>query len=158
MCEDYRRAQMIARCRYVAVTSLRPLEGPRKIRSQHVIEAALFTACGDPTRRMGRAVHTDWVSPAREIEGRDHLAMQAVSGRLYNGLRPGLTNVTLRARCYSFITRAFASHCGIRRDDFNTAARAGSCTASGPPSTCVGIGNAKAASSPEPKIKLQAST
>lgn len=91
MCEDYRRAQMIARCRYVAVTSLRPLEGPRKIRSQHVIEAALFTACGDPTRRMGRAVHTDWVSPAREIEGRDHLAMQAVSGRLYNGLRPGLT-------------------------------------------------------------------
>jgi hypothetical protein len=43
MREDYRRAQMIARCRYVAVTSLRPLGSRRRFGSQHVIEAALFT-------------------------------------------------------------------------------------------------------------------
>jgi hypothetical protein len=47
-------------------------------------------------------VKTDWVSPAKAIAGRDHLAVQAVSERLYTGLLPGLTNVTERARCYLF--------------------------------------------------------
>ena len=47
-------------------------------------------------------VHTDWVSPAQEITGRDHLGVQAVSEQLYATLLPGITNVTDRARCYSF--------------------------------------------------------
>ena len=47
-------------------------------------------------------VYTDWVSPAQEITGRDHLGVQAVSERLYATLLPGITNVTDRARCYSF--------------------------------------------------------
>jgi hypothetical protein len=48
------------------------------------------------------AVQTEWVSPAKAITGRDHLAVQAVSEHLYGGLLPGLTNVTDRARCYGF--------------------------------------------------------
>ena len=51
---------------------------------------------------MAKAAQTDWVSPAKEITGRDHLAVQAVSEHLYTGLLPGLTNVTDRARCYGF--------------------------------------------------------
>ena len=51
---------------------------------------------------MPPAVLTDWVSPAKAITGRDHLAVQAVSEHLYTGLLPGITNVTDRARCYSF--------------------------------------------------------
>jgi hypothetical protein len=51
---------------------------------------------------MGTAVQTDWVSPAKAITARDHLAVQAVSEHLYTGLLPGLTNVTYRARCYLF--------------------------------------------------------
>ena len=51
---------------------------------------------------MATAFQTDWVSPAKEITGRDHLAVQAVSEHLYTGLLPGLTNVTDRARCYGF--------------------------------------------------------
>ena len=47
---------------------------------------------------MATAFQTDWVSPAKEITGRDHLAVQAVSEHLYPGLLPGLTNVTDRAR------------------------------------------------------------
>jgi hypothetical protein len=53
---------------------------------------------------------TDWVSPAREIAGRDHLGVQAVSEHLYADLLPGITNVTSRIRCYSFypwFVRAF---------------------------------------------------
>lgn len=51
---------------------------------------------------MPPTVQTDWVSPAKEITGRDHLAVQAVSEHLYTGLLPGLTNVTYRADCYAF--------------------------------------------------------
>jgi hypothetical protein len=51
---------------------------------------------------MARGVQTDWVSPAKAITGRDHLAVQAVSEHLYTRLLPGLTNVTDRARCYLF--------------------------------------------------------
>jgi hypothetical protein len=46
--------------------------------------------------------HTDWISPAQEITGRDHLGVQAVSEHLYATLLPGMTNVTDRVRCYSF--------------------------------------------------------
>jgi len=45
---------------------------------------------------------TQWVSSAQTIAGRDHLAVQAVSEHLYADLLPGITNVTDRARCYSF--------------------------------------------------------
>ena len=51
---------------------------------------------------MSTAVQTDWISPAKAITGRDHLAVQAVSEHLYTGLLPGLTNNTDRARCYLF--------------------------------------------------------
>jgi hypothetical protein len=51
---------------------------------------------------MATSVQTDWVSPAKAITGRDHLAVQAVSEHLYTGLLPGITNVTDRARCYAF--------------------------------------------------------
>lgn len=47
-------------------------------------------------------VYTDWVSPAQEITGRDHLGVQAISEHLYATLLPGITNVTDRARCYAF--------------------------------------------------------
>jgi hypothetical protein len=55
-------------------------------------------------------VRTTWVSPAREIGGQDHLAVLAVSQRLFTELLPGITNVTLRVRLYAFypwLVRAF---------------------------------------------------
>jgi len=48
------------------------------------------------------AMRTTWVSPAKEITGRDHLAVQAISEHLFTEMLPGLTNVTPRVRCYSF--------------------------------------------------------
>lgn len=45
---------------------------------------------------------TSWVSPASQIAGRDHLAVQAISEHLFTEMLPGLTNVTPRVRCYSF--------------------------------------------------------
>jgi hypothetical protein len=44
----------------------------------------------------------EWTDPAPKSEGRDHLGMQAPSVALYAALVPGITNVTLRARYYSF--------------------------------------------------------
>lgn len=44
----------------------------------------------------------EWTEPAAKSEGRDHLGMQAASVALYAALVPGITNVTLRARYYSF--------------------------------------------------------
>jgi hypothetical protein len=49
-------------------------------------------------------IRTDWISPAREIVGRDHLGVQSVSEHLYADLLPGITNGTSRIRCYSFYT------------------------------------------------------
>lgn len=42
------------------------------------------------------------MSPAKQITGLDHLAVQAVSEHLFSEMLPGLTNVTPRVRCYSF--------------------------------------------------------
>ncbi|MFN7982518.1 MAG: hypothetical protein U0Q11_11720 [Vicinamibacterales bacterium] len=59
------------------------------------------------------SVRTTWVSPARAISGQDHLAVLAVSQRLFTELLPGITNVTLRVRLYSFypwLVRAFDRH------------------------------------------------
>lgn len=56
---------------------------------------------------------TTWVSPARQIGGQDHLAVLAVSQRLFTELLPGITNVTQRVRLYAFypwLVRAFDRH------------------------------------------------
>lgn len=48
------------------------------------------------------SVVTAWIKPAQEIVGRDHLAARAPCENIYAQLLPGITNVTDRARCYSF--------------------------------------------------------
>ena len=45
---------------------------------------------------------TGWVEPAKPIRGLDHLGVQAPCVALYAQLLPGITNVTDRARYYSF--------------------------------------------------------
>ncbi|WP_317930147.1 hypothetical protein [Halioxenophilus sp. WMMB6] len=47
-------------------------------------------------------VTTAWVKPPRQIGGLDHLAVQAPCINIYGRLLPGITNVTDRARYYSF--------------------------------------------------------
>jgi hypothetical protein len=47
-------------------------------------------------------VLTDWVSPPTSIGGLDHLGTQAPCVLIYAQLLPGITNVTDRARYYSF--------------------------------------------------------
>lgn len=47
-------------------------------------------------------IDTAWVSPPNEIRGRDHLGTQAPCINVYGQLIPGITNVTDRARYYSF--------------------------------------------------------
>ncbi len=47
----------------------------------------------------------DWLErDSNIIEGLDHLGIQVVSVNLYGLLLPGITNVTDRARYYSFYT------------------------------------------------------
>jgi hypothetical protein len=43
-----------------------------------------------------------WLGSPRKIAGQDHLAVQALSARLYSQLLPGISNVTDRLRYYSF--------------------------------------------------------
>lgn len=45
---------------------------------------------------------TAWVKPPRQIGGLDHLAVQAPCINIYGRLLPGITNVTDRARYYTF--------------------------------------------------------
>lgn len=45
---------------------------------------------------------TAWVKPPQAITGRDHLGVRVPCEALYAKLLPGITNVTNRARCYSF--------------------------------------------------------
>jgi hypothetical protein len=47
-------------------------------------------------------VQTGWVSPPQSIGGLDHLGTQAPCILVYSQLLPGITNVTDRARYYSF--------------------------------------------------------
>lgn len=47
-------------------------------------------------------VETAWVSPPQAIGGLDHLGSQAPCVLIYSQLLPGITNVTDRARYYSF--------------------------------------------------------
>src|SRR6201982_1622005 len=43
-----------------------------------------------------------WVRPPEPIRGLDHIGVQAPCVALYGQLLPGITNVTERARYYSF--------------------------------------------------------
>ena len=47
-------------------------------------------------------ISTSWVKPPPQIGGLDHLAVQAPCINIYGRLLPGITNVTDRARYYSF--------------------------------------------------------
>jgi hypothetical protein len=47
-------------------------------------------------------VETAWVKPPPQVGGLDHLAVQAPCINIYGRLLPGITNVTDRARYYSF--------------------------------------------------------
>ena len=47
-------------------------------------------------------ITTSWVKPPNAIGGLDHLAVQAPCINLYGRMLPGITNVTDRARYYSF--------------------------------------------------------
>ena len=47
-------------------------------------------------------IATAWVKPPLQIGGLDHLAVQAPCINIYSRLIPGITNVTDRARYYSF--------------------------------------------------------
>lgn len=47
-------------------------------------------------------VQTAWVKPPNQIGGLDHLAVQAPCINIYGRMLPGITNVTDRARYYSF--------------------------------------------------------
>jgi hypothetical protein len=51
---------------------------------------------------MSRPTGLGWVEPAKPIRGLDHLGVQAPCIALYAQLLPGITNVTDRARYYSF--------------------------------------------------------
>lgn len=47
-------------------------------------------------------IETAWVKPPPQVSGLDHLAVQAPCINIYSRLLPGITNVTDRARYYSF--------------------------------------------------------
>jgi hypothetical protein len=47
-------------------------------------------------------IETAWVKPPPQVGGLDHLAVQAPCINIYSRLLPGITNVTDRARYYSF--------------------------------------------------------
>ena len=47
-------------------------------------------------------IETAWVKPPPQVGGLDHLAVQAPCINVYGRLLPGITNVTDRARYYSF--------------------------------------------------------
>src|ERR1700674_4829782 len=51
---------------------------------------------------MSRTADIGWVEPAKPIRGLDHLGVQSPCVALYGQLLPGITNVTDRARYYSF--------------------------------------------------------
>src|SRR5262245_36321560 len=51
---------------------------------------------------MNARAQTGWVVPALPIRGLDHLGVLAPCISLYGNLLPGITNVTDRARYYSF--------------------------------------------------------
>lgn len=66
-------------------------------------------------------ITTMWVKKPKQIKGRDHLAVQAPCINMYAQMLPGITNVTDRARYYSFypwIVRALQKAGHIYNDTF----------------------------------------
>ena len=57
---------------------------------------------------MESLVKTSWVTPPYQIGGLDHLGVQAPCIQIYGDLLPGITNVTDRARYYSFYPWLFS--------------------------------------------------
>jgi len=56
-----------------------------------------------PTNEAARTLTVDWLERDKHvIEGLDHLGIEVVSANIYAALLPGITNVTDRARYYSF--------------------------------------------------------
>jgi hypothetical protein len=47
-------------------------------------------------------IATAWVKPAPAVTGRDHLGTIAPAESIYGVQLPGVTNITARARYYSF--------------------------------------------------------
>ena len=77
------------------------------------------------------SVATAWVKPSHSITGQDHLGVRAPCEGIYKQLLPGITNVTDRARYYSFypwLLWAFEQHDGKlkRKPFFHTLRRAAS--------------------------------
>jgi hypothetical protein len=75
------------------------------------------------------SVATAWVKTPQGITGQDHLGVRAPCESVYKQLLPGITNVTDRARYYSFypwLLRAFEQHEGSlkRQPFFHTLRRA----------------------------------
>jgi len=58
---------------------------------------------------MNNHIQTDWVKPTHQIGGLDHLGVHAPCIDIYSQLLPGITNVTDRARYYSFYPWVFWS-------------------------------------------------
>ncbi|MBB3639665.1 MULTISPECIES: hypothetical protein [Variovorax] len=67
------------------------------------------------------SIKTSWVTPPHTIGGLDHIGTQGPCIQIYSQLLPGITNVTDRARYYSFypwLIRSYEER-DIRRQDFN---------------------------------------
>lgn len=67
------------------------------------------------------AIKTSWVMPPHTIGGLDHIGTQGPCIQIYSQLLPGITNVTDRARYYSFypwLIRSYEER-DIHRQDFN---------------------------------------
>lgn len=67
------------------------------------------------------AIKTSWVMPPHTIGGLDHIGTQGPCIQIYSQLLPGITNVTDRARYYSFypwLIRSYEER-DSRRENFN---------------------------------------
>ncbi|WP_354675280.1 hypothetical protein [Cupriavidus alkaliphilus] len=66
-------------------------------------------------------IRTSWVSPPHTIGGLDHIGTQGPCILIYSQLLPGITNVTDRARYYSFYPWLILSYAerDNRRENFN---------------------------------------
>ena len=77
------------------------------------------------------SVATAWVKPPHDITGQDHLGVRAPCESIYKQLLPGITNVTDRARYYSFypwLLWAFEQHDGkLKRNPFFHTLRRADC-------------------------------
>jgi hypothetical protein len=59
-------------------------------------------------------VLTTWLKPIKSIGGRDPLGVRMPSEIIYADLVPGITNVTDRARYYSFYPYRYSVFCARR--------------------------------------------